>query len=96
MDSEVVKDVFANEVQVPEDNDIATTENVSHVEMLLFVGYIDAATSMPEACGGGGSAPSSGWGKKDELDVCPSLRTDGSFHVQAKATQQKFPPINQR
>ena len=29
-----VKDVFTNEVQVPEDNDIATTENVAHVAML--------------------------------------------------------------
>lgn len=50
-----VKDVFTNEVQIPEDNDIATTENVAHVAMLLFAGYIDAATSMSESCGGGGS-----------------------------------------
>ena len=33
-----VKDVFTNEVQIPEDNDIATTENVVHVAMLLFAG----------------------------------------------------------
>ncbi|WOG31050.1 hypothetical protein [Segatella copri] len=84
-----VKDVFTNEVQIPEDNDIATTENVAHVAMLLFVGYIDAATSMSESCGGGGSSPSSGWGKKKEkmIGVCPPLRTDGAFQVQAKATQ---------
>ena len=63
-----VKDVFVNEVQVPKDNDIATTENVAHVAMLLFAGYIDAATSMSESCGGGGSSPSSGWGKKDDED----------------------------
>ena len=63
-----VKDVFTNEVQIPEDNDIATTENVAHVAMLLFAGYSDAATSMSESCGGGGSAPSSGWGKKDDED----------------------------
>ena len=62
------KDVFTNEVQIPEDNDIATTENVAHVAMLLFAGYIDAATSMSESCGGGGSTPSSGWGKKDDED----------------------------
>lgn len=55
-----VKDVFTNEVQVPEDNDIATTENVVHVAMLLFAGYIDAATSISESFGGGGSTPSSG------------------------------------
>ena len=58
-----VKDVFTNEVQIPEDNDIATTENVAHVAMLLFAEYIDAATSISESCGGGGSAPSSYWGK---------------------------------
>ena len=63
-----VKEIFANEVQVPKDNDIATTENIAHVAMLLFAGYIDAATSISESCGGGGSAPSSGWGKKDDED----------------------------
>jgi hypothetical protein len=37
--------------------------------MLLFVGYIDAATSVSESCGGGGgSAPDNGWGKKDDED----------------------------
>ena len=64
-----IKDIFFKEVQIPEDNDTATIENVAHVAMLLFVGYIDAATSMSESCGGGGgSAPESGWGKKDDED----------------------------
>ena len=37
--------------------------------MLLFAGYIDAATSMSESCGGGGgSTPESDWGKKDDED----------------------------
>ncbi|MBO4451014.1 MAG: hypothetical protein J5770_01195 [Bacteroidaceae bacterium] len=64
-----VKDIFFNEAQIPEDNDTATIENVAHVAMLLFAGYIDAATSMSESCGGGGgSAPESDWGKKDDED----------------------------
>ena len=63
-----VKDIFLNEAQVPEDNDTATVVNVAHTAMLLFAGYIDAATSMSESCGGGGSAPESGWGKKDDED----------------------------
>ena len=64
-----VKDIFFNEAEIPEGNDTATIENVAHVAMLLFVGYIDAATSMSESCGGGGgSAPESGWGKKDDED----------------------------
>ena len=71
-----VKDIFLNEAQVPEDNDTATVEkvqldevNVAHTAMLLFAGYIDAATSMSESCGGGGgSSPESDWGKKDDED----------------------------
>ena len=62
-----VKDIFLNEIQVPDGNDTAIVENVAHTAMLLFVDYIDAATSMSESCGGGGgSAPESGWGKKDD------------------------------
>ena len=64
-----VKDIFLKEAQVPEGNDTATVENVAHTAMLLFAGYIDAATSMSESCGGGGgSSPESGWGKKDDED----------------------------
>ena len=71
-----VKDIFLNDAQVPDSNDTATVEklqldkvNVAHTAMLLFAGYIDAATSMSESCGGGGgSAPESGWGKKDDED----------------------------
>ena len=64
-----VKDIFLNEAQVPEDNDTATVENVAHTAMLLFAGYIDAATSMSESCGGGGgSTPESDWSKKDDED----------------------------
>jgi len=64
-----VKDIFLKEAQVPEGNDTATVENVAHTAMLLFAGYIDAATSMSESCGGGGgSVPESGWGKKDDED----------------------------
>ena len=71
-----VKDIFLKEAQVPEGNDTATVEkvqldevNVAHTAMLLFAGYIDAATSMSESCGGGGgSTPESDWGKKDDED----------------------------
>ncbi|GAB6959753.1 relaxase/mobilization nuclease domain-containing protein [Prevotella aurantiaca JCM 15754] len=66
---DAIKDLFINDAQVPEDNDLATIKDVSRVAMLLFVGYIDAATSMSESCGGGGgSAPSSGWGKDNDED----------------------------
>ena len=64
-----VKDIFLKEAQVPEGNDTATVENVAHTAMLLFAGYIDAATSLSESCGGGGgSSPESDWGKRDDED----------------------------
>lgn len=64
-----VKDIFLNEAQIPEGNDAAKVEDICHIAMLLFAGYINAATSMSESCGGrGGSAPDSGWGKKDDED----------------------------
>ena len=67
--SDSVKDIFLNEAQVPEGNDTATVENNAHTAMLLFAGYIDAATSMSDSCGGGGdSSPKSGWCKKDDED----------------------------
>ncbi len=36
--------------------------------LLLFAGYVDAATTMAESHGGGGSTPSSGWGHDKEDD----------------------------
>ena len=46
--------------------DGGTAEHVTNVALLLFAGYIDAATSMSESYGGGGTATSSGWGKDDD------------------------------
>ena len=73
--SDSVKDIFLNEAQVPEGNDTATVENIAHTAMLLFAGYIDAATSTSDSCGGGGdSSPKSGWCKKDDEDECAYAR----------------------
>ncbi len=81
-----VKDIFLNEAQVPENNDTATVEIVAHTAMLLFAGYIDAATSMSESCGGGGgSAPESGWGKdKDEDERAHARRCLKMAHSMCK------------
>ena len=81
-----VKDIFLNEAQVPENNDTATVEIVAHTAMLLFAGYIDAATSMSESCGGGGgSAPESGWGKdKDEDERAYARRCLKMAHSMCK------------
>jgi len=70
------------QVDIPEATDRAIADTLSLADseefaagivemqktaMLLFAGYVDAATAMSETHGGGGSAPSSGWGRdKDE------------------------------
>lgn len=49
-------------------NGNANYDDIMNVAMLLFMNYLDAATSMSESCGGGGS-PGSGWGRdKDDDD----------------------------
>ena len=54
-------------IEVPE-NGSASHNDILNVAMLLFMNYLDAATSMSESCGGGGS-PGGGWGRgKDEDD----------------------------
>ena len=51
-------------IEVPDES--MPFENVLNVAMLLFMNYVDAATTVSESCGGGGSSPSN-WGKdKDE------------------------------
>ncbi len=46
---------------------VAGILDMQKTAMLLFAGYVDAATTLSESHGGGGSTPSSGWGRdKDE------------------------------
>ncbi len=63
-----VKNIFTDGIQIPEGNEKATVDDITHVAMLLFAGYLDAATSMSGSCGGGGDSPKSGWGRKDDED----------------------------
>ncbi len=45
----------------------ASILDMQKTAVLLFAGYVDAATTLSESHGGGGSAPSSGWDRdKDE------------------------------
>lgn len=59
-------DMMKNSIEVPE-NGSASHNDVLSVAMLLFMNYLDAATSMSESCGGGGS-PGSGWGRDTDED----------------------------
>ena len=56
----------AMEENISTPDESVPVENVLNVAMLLFLNYVDAATSVAESCGGGGGT-SSDWGKdKDE------------------------------
>ena len=56
----------AMEENITAPDESVPVENVLNVAMLLFMNYVDAATTVAESCGGGGGT-SSGWGKdKDE------------------------------
>ncbi len=64
-----VDDIITNEIELPDDNKFATFVDVQRTALLLFSGYINAATQMSESSGGGGSTPD-GWGRdKDEDDL---------------------------
>ena len=52
-------------IEVPDES--MPFENVLNVAMLLFMNYVDAATTVSESSGGGGST-SSNWGRDDDED----------------------------
>ena len=60
--------ILANAISLADTEEFAAgILDMQKTAMLLFAGYIDAATAMSESHGGGGSTPSSGWGRdKDE------------------------------
>jgi len=62
-------DILMQEVSLSENNVFATINGLQQTAVLLFAGYLDAATQMSESTGGGGSTPD-GWGRdKDEDDL---------------------------
>ena len=76
--------IIKQNCSVPDDNDTATIENVVDTARLLFAGYLDAATSMSDSCGGGGS-DLGGWGKdKDEDELKWALRCAQMAHRMCK------------
>lgn len=64
-----VKEIFSTEAALPDNTLWSTVGDITNTAMLLFCGYIDAATTISESCGGGGNSNSKGWGRdKDEDD----------------------------
>lgn len=62
-------DILMQKMSLPKNNVFATINDLQQTAILLFAGYLDAATQMSESTGGGGSTPDS-WGRdKDEDDL---------------------------
>ena len=63
--------VFAEESRLTEQSySREETSSIFRTAFLLFAGYVDAATTFAQNCGGGGSAPDQNWGlDKNEDDI---------------------------
>lgn len=66
---DTVKGIFSDEVALPDSTLWSTVDDITNTAILLFCGYIDAATTISESCGGGGNSNAQGWGRdRDEDD----------------------------
>jgi len=67
--SEAADNIIRQECSLEEAHPLAKLEEIQHTALLLFAGYLDAATSMAVSSGGGGS-DTGGWGRdKDEDEL---------------------------
>ncbi|CUO83656.1 Relaxase/mobilization nuclease [Phocaeicola vulgatus] len=64
---EVADNIIRQECSLEETHPLAKIEEIQHTALLLFAGYLDAATSMAASSGGGGS-DTGGWGRDKEED----------------------------
>ncbi len=68
--------VFAEESRVTEQSySREETSSIFRTSFLLFAGYVDAATTFAQNCGGGGSAPDQDWGRDKNEDVAKNRDT---------------------
>ena len=68
--SEAADNIIRQNCSLEEAHPLAKIEEIQHTALLLFAGYLDAATSIAVSSGGGGS-DASGWGRdknEDELE----------------------------
>ena len=66
---EAADTIIRQNCSLEEAHPLAKIEEIQHTALLLFAGYLDAATSMAASSGGGGS-DTSGWGRdKDEDEL---------------------------
>ena len=66
---EAADNIIRQDCSLDEAHPLAKIEEIQHTALLLFAGYLDAATSMAASSGGGGS-DTGGWGRdKDEDEL---------------------------
>ena len=66
----VVKALNDESARFLQENPGEGSAGILKAAFLLFAGYVDAATSFAQNCGGGGSAPDQNWGRdKNEDDI---------------------------
>ncbi|MCL1611797.1 relaxase/mobilization nuclease domain-containing protein [Marseilla massiliensis] len=66
---EASDNIIREECSLEEAHPLAKIEEIQHTALLLFAGYLEAATSMA-ASSGGGSSDTTGWGRdKDDDDI---------------------------
>lgn len=66
---ETADNIIRQDCSLEEAHPLAKIEEIQHTALLLFAGYLDAATSMAASSGGGGSY-TGGWGRdKDEDEL---------------------------
>ena len=66
---EAADTIIRQNCSLEEAHPLAKIEEIQHTALLLFAGYLDAATSMAASSGGGGS-DTNGWGRdKDEDEL---------------------------
>lgn len=67
--SDAADNIIRQDCSLKEAHPLAKLEEIQHTALLLFAGYLDAATSMAASSGGGGS-DTGGWGRdKDEDEL---------------------------
>jgi hypothetical protein len=65
---EAADNIIRQNCSLEEAHPLAKLEEIQHTALLLFAGYLDAATSM--ATSSGGSSDTGGWGRdKDEDEL---------------------------
>ncbi|MDO4172652.1 MAG: hypothetical protein Q4E63_09855 [Prevotellaceae bacterium] len=87
---DAINGIFEKDFKVLNSSEDVEATDYAKVAVLLFAGYLDAATSMAASSGGGGS-PGTGWGKdKDEDEWNWARRCAKMAHWMCKPIRRSY------